>query len=49
MLGIAASILPAKANAVTDEDKKFLAMATQSDQNEIALSKLAEKKRQIRT
>ncbi|MBB5326657.1 DUF4142 domain-containing protein [Tunturiibacter gelidoferens] len=44
MLGIAATILPVKAKAVTDDDKKFLAMAAQSDQNEIALSQLAEQK-----
>jgi len=30
--------------AATDDDKKFLAMAAQSDQNEIALSQLAEEK-----
>ena len=29
---------------VTDSDKKFLAMAAQSDQNEIAMSKLAQEK-----
>ncbi|NYF50556.1 DUF4142 domain-containing protein [Tunturiibacter gelidoferens] len=44
MLGIAATLLPAKAKAVTDDDKKFLATAAQSDQNEIALSQLAEQK-----
>jgi len=44
MLGIAATLLPIKAKAVTDDDKKFLAMAAQSDQNEIALSQLAEQK-----
>jgi putative membrane protein len=44
MLGIAATLLPVKAKAVTDDDKKFLAMAAQSDQNEIALSQLAEQK-----
>jgi putative membrane protein len=43
-LGIAATLLPVKAKAVTDDDKKFLAMAAQSDQNEIALSQLAEQK-----
>src|ERR1700722_17181352 len=44
VLVIAASIIPAKAKAATDDDKKFLAMAAQSDQNEIALSQLAEQK-----
>lgn len=44
MLGIASVLLPLKAKAVTDDDKKFLAMAAQSDQNEIALSQLAEQK-----
>ncbi len=43
-LGLAATFMPAKAKAATDDDKKFLAMAAQSDQNEIALSKLAEEK-----
>jgi putative membrane protein len=28
----------------TDDDKKFLVMAAQSDQNEIALSRVAEQK-----
>jgi putative membrane protein len=32
------------ATAQSDDDKKFLAMAAQSDQNEIALSELAEQK-----
>jgi putative membrane protein len=36
--------MPSKATAQSDDDKKFLAMAAQSDQNEIALSKLAEQK-----
>jgi putative membrane protein len=36
--------LPHKANAQSDGDKKFLAMAAQSDQNEIALSKAAQDK-----
>ena len=44
MLGCAAMLLPAKAKAADDNDKKFLAMAAQSDQNEIALSKLADEK-----
>jgi putative membrane protein len=37
-------ITPPKAWAASDGDKKFLATAAQSDQNEIALSKLAEEK-----
>jgi putative membrane protein len=37
-------ITPPKARAASDGDKKFLATAAQSDQNEIALSKLAEEK-----
>jgi putative membrane protein len=41
MLGCAAMLLPAKAKAATDDDKKFLAMAAQSDVNEIKLSELA--------
>ena len=44
MLGLAATLIPAKAKAVTDDDKKFLATAAQSDQNEIALSQLADQK-----
>jgi putative membrane protein len=44
VLGFAASLMPIKAKAATDDDKKFLAMAAQSDQNEIALSQLAEQK-----
>lgn len=44
VLGFAALVLPLKAKAATDSDKKFLAMAAQSDQNEIALSKLAVEK-----
>jgi hypothetical protein len=42
LLGFAFASVPAKANAQSDDDKKFLAMAAQSDQNEIALSQLAE-------
>ena len=41
MLGSAAMQVPSKAKAATDDDKKFLAMAAQSDQNEIALSQAA--------
>ena len=44
VLGVAALLMPVKAKASADDDKKFLAMASQSDQNEIALSKLAESK-----
>jgi putative membrane protein len=44
VLGLVALLTPLKANAATDDDKKFLAMAAQSDQNEIALSKVAEEK-----
>ncbi|WP_353068471.1 DUF4142 domain-containing protein [Tunturibacter empetritectus] len=43
-LGLAATLIPAKAKAATDDDKKFLATAAQSDQNEIALSQLADQK-----
>jgi putative membrane protein len=44
ILGFAAVLAPLKAKAATDDDKKFLAMAAQSDQNEIALAKLADEK-----
>jgi putative membrane protein len=44
VLGFAAILLPSKARAASDDDKKFLAMAAQSDQNEIALSRLAGEK-----
>jgi putative membrane protein len=43
VLGSVAALMP-KANAQSDDDKKFLAMAAQSDQNEIALSKAAQDK-----
>jgi putative membrane protein len=43
-LGCTAMLIPHKANAQSDDDKQFLAMAAQSDQNEIALSKLADDK-----
>ena len=43
-LAAMAVMIPARANAATDDDKKFLAKAAQSDVNEIALSKLAEQK-----
>ena len=42
--GTALLFVPAAKAEVTDADKTFLAMAAQSDQNEIALSKLAETK-----
>jgi putative membrane protein len=38
------AISPTKARGASDEDKKFLATAAQSDQNEIGLSKLAGEK-----
>jgi putative membrane protein len=44
LLGSAAMLIPNKAKAATDDDKKFLAMAAQSDQNEIKLSELAQDK-----
>ena len=42
MLG--AILLPLRARADGDDDKKFLATAAQSDQNEMALSQVAEQK-----
>jgi putative membrane protein len=44
VIGFAATLMPSKAKAATDDDKKFLATAAQSDQNEIALSQLAAQK-----
>ena len=44
LLTTAAAIHPIRAKAETDDDKKFLTLAAQSDQNEIALSKVAEDK-----
>jgi putative membrane protein len=44
VLGLAATLVATQAKAATDDDKKFLAMAAQSDQNEIALSQVAEEK-----
>jgi putative membrane protein len=44
VVGLAATLAAPKAKAATDDDKKFLAMAAQSDQNEIALSQVAEQK-----
>jgi putative membrane protein len=43
VIGVLAIATP-KLRAATDDDKKFLATAAQSDQNEIGLSKLAEEK-----
>jgi len=43
VLGLS-TLMPTKAKAEDDSDKKFLATAAQSDQNEIALSQLAEQK-----
>jgi len=43
LCGLAAAI-PSIARAATDDDKKFLATAAQSDVNEIKLSQLAEQK-----
>ena len=40
-VSLSATMIPRAAFAATDDDKKFLATAAQSDQNEIALSKLA--------
>ena len=37
-------LLPTRANAQSDDDKKFLATAAQGDKNEIAMSELAEQK-----
>lgn len=44
MLGCTVLMLPSKAKAADDNDKKFLAMAAQSDVNEIKLSELAVQK-----
>ena len=44
VLGLAATLAPTKIKAQSDDDKKFLAMAAQSDQNEIALSQVADQK-----
>ncbi|MDQ2833491.1 MAG: DUF4142 domain-containing protein [Acidobacteriota bacterium] len=43
-VGAAALLAPARAHAQSDDDKKFLATASQSDVNEIKLSELAEQK-----
>jgi putative membrane protein len=44
VLGLSAALVTTRAKAATDDDKKFLATAAQSDQNEIALSTLADQK-----
>lgn len=44
VLGLVTAVMPLKAKAASDNEKKFLAMAAQSDQNEIALSQAAEQK-----
>jgi putative membrane protein len=44
VLAGASILIPNKAKAQSDDDKKFLATAAQSDKNEIALSKIAEQK-----
>jgi putative membrane protein len=44
LLGLATTFGSLTAKAQTDDDKKFLAMAAQSDVNEIKLSELAESK-----
>jgi putative membrane protein len=43
-LGCVAMMIPSKAKAQSDDDKKFLAKVAQGDQNEIKLSELAEQK-----
>jgi putative membrane protein len=44
ILGCAAMLIAPAAKAQSDDDKTFLSMAAQSDQNEIALSKVASDK-----
>jgi putative membrane protein len=44
MLGCAAMLLPSKARAADDNDKKFLATASQANVDEIKLSELAQEK-----
>lgn len=44
VFALAVIFTTASAKAATDDDKKFLAMAAQSDQNEIAMSQLAQQK-----
>jgi putative membrane protein len=44
VLGGTAMLIPNQAKAQSDDDKKFLATAAQGDQNEIALSEVAERK-----
>lgn len=43
-VGAAALLVPTRADAQSDDDKKFLATASQSDVNEIKLSELAQEK-----
>ena len=44
MLGAGALLMTVPSHAATDDDKKFLATAAQSDVNEIKISELAEQK-----
>jgi putative membrane protein len=44
MVGCVTILIPSKAQAQSDDDKKFLATAAQGDQNEIKLSELATEK-----
>jgi putative membrane protein len=44
MLGCVTMVIPNRAKAESDDDKKFLATAAQGDQNEIKLSELAVEK-----
>ena len=44
VLGCAAVLIPARANAQSDDDKKFLTTVEQANQDEIAVSEVAEKK-----
>jgi len=44
VLASASMVIPGRANAQSDDDKKFVATAAQGDVNEIALSELAEQK-----
>ncbi len=44
VFALASALAPALAKASADDDKTFLATAAQSDQNEIALSQVAEQK-----
>jgi putative membrane protein len=44
VLSCAALVIPGRANAQSDDDKKFLATVVQANQDEIAVSEVAEKK-----